>query len=88
MAPINSGDDKRNIEGFIVEIRQLGDYLKATAVDTMTGIEASVVASPKLTKHQVMQLAARKLKYVLAKKSGSELEELPEFETDGNDTIV
>ena len=86
---MTGGDDNGHSDGFIIEIRQVGDYVKATAIDTVTGIEATVIASPKLSKRQITDLAARKLKYVLAKRLGNHTaEDEAEFKSEGDDTIV
>ena len=52
----------------ILEIIQQGRYLKVTAIDEETGIEATIVADPNTPRHQLEQLAIQKLHYVMKKK--------------------
>lgn len=58
-----------NNHGYIIELRQVGDYVKVSAIDPVTLTEVSMIGSPKLTQDQLSQLAVRKLKRVLEKKS-------------------
>lgn len=58
-------------EGYIVEFTTVGNSVKATAVDTVTLLEVSVMGSKRTTKEQLAELAIRKLLYMLAKKGGS-----------------
>ena len=55
----------------ILEIIQQGRYLKVTAIDEETGIEATIVADPNTPRHQLEQLAIQKLHYVMKKKGSS-----------------
>lgn len=50
-------------------IRQ-GNFVKVTALETETNIEASVVVSAGLSEQQMQIQALQKLKYVLEKKAG------------------
>jgi len=52
----------------LFEVTQIGAYVKITAVDPQTGIEASVTGPASLSPHQLQQAAIRKLQYVLEKK--------------------
>ncbi len=52
-------------EGVIFEFLRQGAYVKVTAVDTLTGIEASVVGDPAAGEETLRRLALRKLEYVL-----------------------
>ena len=54
-------------DGIIIETLALGNSLKVTAIDTVTGVEASVVADKRTTELARQQLAIRKLEYVLKK---------------------
>ena len=54
-------------QGFIVEMTRIGNQVKATACDPHTGTEATVIAPANTTKKDLMDLAVRKLRYVLAK---------------------
>jgi hypothetical protein len=54
-------------QGYIVEMTRVGNQVKATACDPQTGTEATVMAPANITKKDLMDLAVRKLQYVLAK---------------------
>jgi hypothetical protein len=45
-----------------------GSYVKVTAIDSVTGAEASIVGPANAAREALAQAAARKLKYVLEKK--------------------
>jgi hypothetical protein len=51
----------------IVEFVQVGTAVKVTALDTASGIEASIVGDPSVGEAALKRLALRKLDYVLAK---------------------
>lgn len=53
----------------IIEFIQLGEYVKVSAVDEETGIEAVSILPSSLTKREMQEAAMRKLKYVMAKKN-------------------
>lgn len=57
-------------EGVIVELHQLGTYVKATAVDPQTGVEVSIVGSASSPQSVLQNAAARKLRYVLENRKG------------------
>lgn len=54
--------------GVIIEMIAVGRYVKVTAVDTRTGIEATVVGDPRRGERALRDAAVRKLEYVLAKR--------------------
>jgi len=54
----------------IVEMQRNGAYMKVTAIDTATGVEASIVGSASAPSAQLQQAAARKLRYVLENRKG------------------
>jgi len=56
--------------GVIVEMIAIGRYVKVTAVDTRTGIEASIVGDPRRGERALRDAAIRKLRYVMEKKDG------------------
>lgn len=58
-----------NGEEYIIEFYHVGGALKVTAIDPATGIEVSMPVSPKISRDEMIRLAVRKLKYVLAAKS-------------------
>lgn len=51
-----------------IEFTTIGNSLKVTAICSITGDEVSMVADKKAPMHRVKELAARKLRYVQAKK--------------------
>ena len=52
----------------IFEFVQVGSAVKVTALDTASGIEASIVGDPAAGEAALKRLALRKLDYVLAKR--------------------
>lgn len=52
------------------EMRRMGAYVKVVAIDSATGIEASIVGPAQATADQLKTNALRKLEYVLAKQAG------------------
>jgi hypothetical protein len=54
--------------GVIVEMISVGRYVKVTAVDTRTGIEATIVGDPRRGERALREAAVRKLRYVLEKR--------------------
>lgn len=52
-----------------VEFVAQGNVVKATAIDSATGIEASIVGPATAGREALAQAALRKLEYVLKKKS-------------------
>ena len=46
--------------------------MKVSAIDPQTGVEVSIVGSPKATQKELTRLAVRKLLYVLEKEHDSE----------------
>jgi hypothetical protein len=52
----------------IFEFIQLGGAVKVTALDTASGIEASIVGDPAAGEAALKRLALKKLDYVLAKR--------------------
>lgn len=53
----------------ILEFITKGRYVKVTAVDPNTGIEATIVGDPTAGREALEQLAIQKLRYVLSKRS-------------------
>ena len=54
--------------GVIFEFISVGAYVKVSAIDPATGIEASIVGDPTRGEHALRQTALRKLKYVMEKR--------------------
>ncbi|HAT35670.1 MAG TPA: hypothetical protein DCS82_08135 [Rhodospirillaceae bacterium] len=60
---------KNERHGAIIEMIGIGRYVKVTAVDTKTGIEASIVGDPRRGDKALRETALKKLDYVLRKKA-------------------
>jgi len=60
---------KKVSHGAIIEMITIGRYVKVTAVDTRTGIEASIVGDPRRGDRVLRQAGLRKLEYVMKKKA-------------------
>lgn len=56
---------KRQAE-YIIEFVQNGAYVKVSAVDPYTGLEASIVGDARATEEHLARLAVRKLEKLLA----------------------
>ncbi len=53
--------------GVIFEFITVGSYVKVTAVDPISGTEATIVGDPMRGENALRQAALRKLEYVLEK---------------------
>lgn len=65
--PCVQGDAMARREGYILEFIAHGRTVKVTAVDPLTGTEASIVGSAQASQDELGTLAVRKLEYVLRK---------------------
>ncbi len=54
----------------ILEFQNIGNSVKVTAIDPLTLVEVSIVGSTSAGEQALARLAARKLEYVLAKRTG------------------
>jgi len=55
-------------EGYILEFVRVGDFVKVSAIDPKSGIEACIMTPVKgVTQKQRQDLAIQKLKYVINK---------------------
>ena len=54
----------------LIEMIQVGNAVKVTAVDTVTGIEVSIVGAPSISEEVMKRNAVNKLQYVLRKGGG------------------
>jgi hypothetical protein len=61
-------------EGFIIEFHPVGNSVRVSAFDPATLTEVTLVGAPSLSEEQLATAAIRKLRYVLAKKSGTSME--------------
>jgi hypothetical protein len=60
----------RGNDGVIFEFVSVGAYVKVSAIDPVTGIEASIVGDPLSGETILRRTALRKLQFVLDKKKG------------------
>jgi hypothetical protein len=51
----------------LFEFRQVGEYIKVSAVDPVTNTEVAIVGSARMNKEALKATALRKLRYVIAK---------------------
>ena len=51
----------------LFEFKQVGNVLRITSIDPITGIEAITVGDPAVDRRTLENIATRKLKYVIAK---------------------
>ncbi|MBX9634556.1 MAG: hypothetical protein K2X44_06210 [Magnetospirillum sp.] len=51
----------------LFEFRQIGAYVKVSAIDCLTGLEVSIVGDAKAGEVRLKQTALKKLEYVMAK---------------------
>lgn len=56
----------------LYEFTQIGNYIKVTAIDPLTGLEVSIVGDVKAGQVRLKQTALRKLEYVLAKQGSAQ----------------
>ena len=61
------GDNKGDV---LIEMWQVGNAVKVSAVDVATGIEVSIVGSPSTDEETLKRTAVNKLNYVLRKGTG------------------
>lgn len=54
----------------LIEMVRLGNAVKVTAVDAVTGIEVSIVGAPSMGEETLKRNAVNKLNYVLRKGGG------------------
>lgn len=54
-------------EGYYLEFYPLGNAVKVSAIDPVTGTEVSIVGAATASQEQLSKLAIQKLEYVLAK---------------------
>lgn len=51
----------------LFEFKQVGNIVRVTAIDPSSGTEVITIGDPSVPADRLEQLAARKLKYVIAK---------------------
>ena len=57
----------------LFEIRQVGNLLRVTAIDPGSGTEVITIGDPQADRSTLERIAARKLKYVIAKRRNQQL---------------
>lgn len=60
---------KRQLGEVLFEFRQVGSYLKVSAIDPVTNTEVSIVATPGMDRGALKEMALRKLAFVIEKGS-------------------
>jgi hypothetical protein len=71
-----------NKGSYIIEYVQVGNQVKATAIDPETGTEASIFGPASASKRDLSGLAVRKLLYMMHKDAAQDTDE------DGTDTLA
>ena len=51
----------------LFEMKQVGQYLRITAIDPLSGTEVISIGDPSVNPDMLRNMAVRKLKYVIAK---------------------
>ncbi|MGF1607652.1 MAG: hypothetical protein ACFB22_15080 [Rhodothalassiaceae bacterium] len=59
-------------EGYIFEFCPVGSVMRVNAVDPETGTEVSIVGPRTASQKELQVVAARKLRYVLAKRADAD----------------
>ena len=57
-----------HLKEILFEIRQVGSYTRITAIDPQSGTEVITIGDTSAGRETLERVAARKLKYVIAKK--------------------
>ena len=57
-----------NSQEYLIEFRQQGRFVKVTAIDPQTGVEASIIGDILAGSDALKKLAVKKLKYVMGRK--------------------
>ena len=65
-----------NDTNYIIEFYSVGGSVKVTAIDPVTGTEATIIGPAKSTKKELTDLAVKKLLYVMNKNKPKEEGEL------------
>ena len=52
---------------YLIEFHPIGNYVKATAIDPGSGMEASIVGDAKTPPQHLQQLAIKRLLWVMSK---------------------
>ncbi|GAB4145940.1 MAG: hypothetical protein Tsb0016_16130 [Sphingomonadales bacterium] len=57
----------QDANGFLIEFIAMGNAVKVSAIDPVSGVETSIIGAASASQHDLMVLAAKKLRYVLNK---------------------
>ncbi len=57
----------------LFEIRQVGNVMRVTAIDPGSGLEVITIGDPTADSKVLERIAARKLKYVIAKRRNEQM---------------
>ncbi|MBT5049709.1 MAG: hypothetical protein HOM58_14510 [Rhodospirillaceae bacterium] len=63
-----AGESKGDV---LIEIWQVGNAVKVSAIDVATGTEVSIVGSPSTSEETLKRTAVNKLNYVLRKEAAN-----------------
>jgi hypothetical protein len=55
----------------LFEFRRVGNVVRVSAIDPVTGTEVTMVAAPGHSEYMIKRIAARKLAYVIDKKKNN-----------------
>lgn len=66
-----SGPSPQTDQEYLLEFRQVGNAIKVSAIDPVTGTEVSIVGDPAASQEELGRLAVRKLLYILDKKKSA-----------------
>ena len=58
---------RQDANGFLIEFIAIGNAVKVSAIDPVSGVETSIIGAASASQHDLMALAAKKLRYVLNK---------------------
>lgn len=58
---------RQDANGFLIEFIAMGNAVKVSAIDPVSGVEASIIGAASASQHDLMALAAKKLRYVMNK---------------------
>jgi len=60
-----------HLRDVLFEFHQVGGTVRVIAIDPISGVEATMVGSPKYGQEALKRIAIRKLRYVIAKRSST-----------------
>ncbi len=63
-----TGPSKGSDDEILIEMYQVGNSVKVSAIDIKTGVEVSIVGSPSVGEEMLRRNAVNKLRYVMRKR--------------------